>query len=212
MNAVEIELKLCLKPGTSLTRFFDLAWLQVLPTHQQFLKTQYFDTPQADFHQQRMALRIRHEADQYIQTLKRPTVNSTDLLQCCTEWHSVLTQAIPDCSRIPDAVLSADVMNLIAGNPLLEVFNTQFTRHTWLYASHDSEVEIALDEGFIESQGQCEKIFEIELELKQGSNKQVLYDLADLIGQVIEVLPTCASKAKRGYALAALSSTDLASH
>lgn len=203
MKTLEIELKLCLSPDACLTRFFHLAWLQALTGQQQFLKTQYFDTAQADFHQQRMALRIRHEGQRHIQTLKKPTATNTDSLQSCTEWHTILTQAIPDCTQIPNTVLSANFLTSINSKPLIEVFNTQFTRRTWLYTSQGRQVEIALDQGFIEAQGSFEKIFEIELELKQGSDPQVLYDLADNIRQVLDVLPTCASKAKRGYALAA---------
>jgi inorganic triphosphatase YgiF len=85
---------------------------------------------------------------------------------------------------------------------LAPAFETHFERTSWLLRRRDgSVVEVALDIGQIVAGGKYSPICELELELKAGP-VAALFEVAQEIAKTIAVLPSRASKAERGYALA----------
>lgn len=93
--------------------------------------------------------------------------------------------------------LEFDWINL----PLLPVFSTDFHRTIWLVKMPNcSEIEIALDLGWICAGTVKERICEIELELKKGEKADLFLLLQKL--NLVDVAFYDLSKAQRGYALA----------
>ena len=81
-------------------------------------------------------------------------------------------------------------------------FQTAFERTTWIVRRRDrSEVEIALDIGWIIADGRTFPLCELELELRAGP-PSALFEVAGRIAQDFAVLPLNVSKAERGHALA----------
>ena len=82
------------------------------------------------------------------------------------------------------------------------VFETNIERITIPLRAGGSDVELALDRGFIRSGKRRESVHEVELELKHGDRR----DLAALAQRLIDsghVSYGALTKAERGYALKA---------
>ena len=83
---------------------------------------------------------------------------------------------------------------------LVPVFSTDIKRRVWLLGIGGAEIEVALDEGEIQSGNQRRALTELELELKLGPT-EAIYDLAiDLVGRWPFRIEW-QTKAARGYRL-----------
>lgn len=203
--STEIELKLLLPgadPHTIGKRLAHNAALKHAHREVVWLDNRYFDTPDFTLREQRAALRLRHVAGRWIQTLKTAGVSQGGLSQR-GEWESeVPTSELQQAalattpwatSMDPDGSLFAQ---------LQPCFATQCQRTTWQVQRTDgTSLEVALDVGDIQANGQVLPILELELELLSGE-PQALFDLAFALAETTGVLPYDASKAERGYALA----------
>lgn len=208
--AKEIELKLTLSPhhvGSLLQQpVFGLPEMEALGSRT--LHNCYYDSPEQVLQQARVALRVRKQDTQFIQTLKSKGTSQAGLSQR-NEWewplnaeqldYDLLTQtAWPDLFEQPPTL-----------DQLVPVFNTDFTRQLWMYRSQSSngeaiEVEVALDSGEvwvdIDGERRSEALNELELELKQGQPSD-LFDLAIQLARHIPLQICDISKAERGYRL-----------
>ncbi len=163
-----------------------------------FLCSQYFDTPTLDLMAQRAALRVRRIGGLWIQTVKiGGTV--TEGLHVRPEWETVIPDDRPHPHLFTDPIIRA-VLTDSRVALLQPVFKTEFWRSLWVLDYMDSEIEVALDQGDVNSQGRCVPIHELELELKSG-NSDTLSRLARELSQQIPLQPESLSKAERGYAL-----------
>lgn len=63
---------------------------------------------------------------------------------------------------------------------LQPLFRTDFTREKWVITYGESEIELALDQGSISADTLSEPLSEIELELKQGTQGDLLALAAEL--------------------------------
>jgi inorganic triphosphatase YgiF len=200
-NATEIELKLALSADAvaKLPRLAPLA--RRAATHLR-LNNIYFDTPDQQLRQQGVALRLRQDGKRWLQTLKTAG-NADGALTRRGEWESEVASGNLDAAALahtPWLELDADGALFAA---LVPCFNTTFDRTLWAVRRRDgSVVEVALDLGQITAGAASAPIAELELELKKGS-AAALFALAHEFAQHIALLPASASKAQRGYALAA---------
>jgi inorganic triphosphatase YgiF len=204
----ELELKLALLSSDSQTLYKQLCRIPVLARRESTkaqLRNVYFDTPEQTLRQARIALRTRsvmgQGQQQWLQTLK--TAGSSDsALSLRGEWETPVVsqqlslaalQGTPWSDLDPDGSLFSR---------LQPCFTTHFERITWQVRRRDgSLIEVALDLGSIEADGQAAPICELELELISGK-PQALLDIAAQVAQRIATLPASRSKAERGYALA----------
>lgn len=205
----ELELKLALPASRPDQLLAQLARTPVLArrhaTHLRLHNT-YYDTPDQALRQQRIALRIRrlelNGQAQWLQTLKTAPRNDS-ALSLRGEWETPLPAPTLDWQALqntpwphidPEGTLFAS---------LAPCFVTAFERTVWQVRRRDgSAVEVALDIGHILSGGHTAPLCELELELKAGP-PQALFEVAAQIARTLAVLPISASKAERGYALAA---------
>lgn len=205
----ELELKLALPaslPGSLLARLSRIPVLARRSATQLQLHSTYYDTPKQQLRRQRVALRIRRvgpdTAPQWLQTLKTADRGDSALSRR-GEWETPVAGAALERDALPASPWSdIDPRGTLFAS-LVPCFTTQFERTLWQVRTRSgSVVEVALDLGHILAGEHSAPICELELELKAGP-PQALFDLAQQIARSMAVLPTSASKAERGYALAA---------
>lgn len=203
---MEIELKLLIAPGHvpafrrhSLIRQFALG----KPVSQQLVST-YYDTPGLFLQQHHATLRVRKQGRAWIQTLKGGGRVDAGLHQR-HEWECAVKGRQPDLTSLLPLIDHHATQMLLEepGLPaqLEEVFITSFRRTAWmLRLPHGAQVELALDQGFIQCGQHQDVISEIELELKSGE-AGALFDFALALQQDIPVIGGNVSKAERGFLL-----------
>lgn len=159
----------------------------------------YFDTPEKFFAAQKMGLRVRSLNRQFEITLKTKGEIIRGL-HIRPEYNLALPNQQPDFAALV-AKFDLPFENAVEITQNLEaMFSTDFTRQTWLFQVGRSEIEVALDRGWIKNQSGEVRICELEFEIKQG-------ELADLF-VLVEAMPKAdgmwlsnLSKAQRGYLL-----------
>ncbi|MDR3086680.1 MAG: CYTH domain-containing protein [Azoarcus sp.] len=167
------------------------------------LDNTYFDTPAFALRARKIALRLRRQGAEMLQTVKRATVSSGGLTRR-PEWEQPWRGQF-DFSGIDDPEAAALLTRV--RDELVPVFTTRFHRDTRRFQPHSGALILAMiDTGLIEVDGEAggrnATIHELELELVEGS-EEALLRLADELKKDLPLLPEDASKAQRGYMLAA---------
>ena len=125
----EIELKLCIDPEDA-PRLLRSPLLRTLAEGRgrtRSLRTVYFDTPALDLAQLGMALRVRHDGQRLVQTLKaRGPQRGAHFDRL--ELEAATTSEEPDLELIADPELRARVAEAIAGSTLAPVIETRIRR------------------------------------------------------------------------------------
>ncbi len=161
----------------------------------------YFDTSDFALANAKVALRIRQDGDEYIQTLKTKG-NSLAGLSERNEWDWDISNEQLKLELLTDSCWP-DELQQLDKQQLQGIFRTDFTRHFGVYASAQqmqSKIEIALDQGQVKSDTGSEEIGEVELELLSGNGRDLLV-LALELAQRFPLMPCDLSKAERGYRL-----------
>jgi triphosphatase len=167
----------------------------------------YFDTPDQLLARNRIALRLRREGTQWVQTLKAEGASAMQRLE-----HNValpeVARPVLDLSRHQGSEAAAALQRVLAGAgagagaELGERYATEVQRTRRVLRRGDWAIEVALDEGRIVAGQREQPICEIEFELLEGAPQHLL-DLAarwvDRFGLVLDMR----SKSERGHWLAA---------
>jgi len=200
----EIEIKLLIQPQ-AIEKLINSSFIMLLNAKKETkqLENTYFDTDNWSLQGEKIALRIRKDGDDYIQTLK--TKGKCDKgLHKRLEWEWPLA-----ANNLNTALIPLEHWPLaIAYEHLKPIFKTNFQRSIWLFEHQDSQgnsarIEMALDQGIVSSDfsANTEAICELELELVSG-NVNVLHEVANLLKKECPNLtPSDVSKAARGFAL-----------
>src|SRR5215472_1944225 len=194
----ETELKLTASPRV-LQKLPKLPWLREMsagPGKKEKLVSVYFDTPDCKLEHKHIALRIRHQAGKRTQTIK--TQNGGTALSR-GEWEQPVPRNRPDLRSAKGTPLDTLLKNG-AKSALRRMFETNIERTTIPLRAGHSEVELALDRGFIRAGRRRVSVSEIELELKHGDTRD-LAALAERLARSQQVAYSVLSKAERGYAL-----------
>ena len=166
------------------------------------LFNQYFDTPERDLAQARVALRLRRDGEQYIQTLKSRGQSVAGLSER-NEWDWYLDKAKLDLKKLSDDCWPAELAELDKKR-LKPIFTTDFVRDkaeiAWGRGKAKVVIEAALDLGKVIAGKQEEEICELELELREGEPAALL-ELAAELAATLALMPCDISKAERGYRL-----------
>jgi inorganic triphosphatase YgiF len=147
------------------------------------LSNQYFDTPERDLANAKVALRLRRDGDQIIQTMKTRGKSVAGFSER-NEYNWDLPKAKLDLKKLdgdcwPEQLADLDKKTI---KPL---FTTDFVRE---------------DLGHVVSGKQKEEICELELELREG-DPAALLELAAELALTLPLMPCDISKAERGYRL-----------
>lgn len=191
----EIELKLVVPVAQTENAVAILTRLLGPVSETQDLVSIYYDTSACDLRRQRMALRLRKQGDQWIQTLKGGG-GVQGGLHSRNEWNWPVASQKLDEACLVEAGWRSD----IPIETLQPVFTTAFERSVWWSRYPGIEIEVALDQGRVYSNVDQIPLNEIELELKAGKPED-LFALADQIAEQVPCWPGFVSKAQKGYAL-----------
>ena len=166
------------------------------------LLNRYYDTADFALANGQVALRIRRDGEQLIQTLKSKGASVAGLSERNEfDWQlksNRLVLSHLDDSCWPESLRELDKKQLKA------VFSTDFKRQfaelRWQREGVDTVVEVALDQGLVVAGDKQEDICEMELELRQG-DPAALLELALELAADVALMPCDISKAERGYRL-----------
>lgn len=197
--ATELELKLSLPPQFQQS-FQEIPLLSAVPMELQPLFNAYFDTPDLQLQQAKVALRIRRKGNDFIQTLKTRG-SAKGGLHDRQEWEWQVADEKLDISLIQPLLPEA-----INCQQLTTLFSTDFQRRCWNLERNGSRIELVLDQGQVHTDlpqdfaRREDPISEVELELKQGEAAELFYLAAEL-ATTIPLRISRISKAERGYRL-----------
>ncbi len=166
------------------------------------LFNQYFDTPERDLAAAKVALRLRKDGEEVIQTLKTRGQSVAGLSERNEyDWH--LPKAKLDLKKLDGECWPAELADLDK-KTIKPVFTTDFVREraeiAWGRGKAKVVIEAALDLGKVIVGKQSEEICELELELREGEPAALL-ELAAELAQSLPLMPCDISKAERGYRL-----------
>ncbi|WP_415889953.1 inorganic triphosphatase [Neptuniibacter sp. SY11_33] len=204
--ALEVELKLTLSPhhveSLKLQPLFRSSQVRELGSHQ--LGNIYYDTPDQQLTQHRVALRIRRKGEQLIQTLKS-SGSSEAGMHSRKEWEWLIKQPELDYELLESAEWPKALQDPNIHAKVAPIFSTDFNRTTWILDTLDSKgnvlkAEIALDQGSVSAQGREDPLCELELELLEGEATEMVKFALDLAKHVPLYISDI-SKAERGYRL-----------
>lgn len=162
------------------------------------LENTYFDTPELELRERRMAVRTRKAGTRWLQTVKC-AAESIGGLSSRPEWEQPYVGGVFDFSAIDNA----DVRNRLEDyHPrLVPVFSTRFKRETCILTPREGVKVLAMiDNGAIEVGEHSRPLCELELELVEG-DPQALYAIALELAESLPLTPENVSKAERGYRL-----------
>ena len=166
------------------------------------LFNQYYDTAERDLARARVALRLRRDGEQYIQTLKSRGQSVAGLSER-NEWDWYLDKGKLDLKKLTDECWPAELAGLDK-KALKPIFTTDFVRDkaeiAWGRGKAKVVIEAALDLGKVIAGKQEEEICELELELREGEPAALL-ELAAELAATLALMPCDISKAERGYRL-----------
>jgi triphosphatase len=166
------------------------------------LFNQYFDTPERDLAQAKVALRVRRDGEQFIQTLKTRGQSVAGLSER-NEWDWPLAKAKLDIKKLSAECWPASLAELDK-KQLAPIFSTDFVREkadiAWGRGKAKVVIEAALDLGKVVAGEGEEEICELELELREG-DPAALLELAAELAADLALMPCDISKAERGYRL-----------
>jgi inorganic triphosphatase YgiF len=194
----EIEIKLWVSPKDiiALQNHPNFASTLHSPTSET-LKSIYFDSDSRLLRDRGFTLRVRHNGDKRIQTVKAANIGAGYFER--SELEQVIEGNRPDLTLVKDTSLGAILVNE-PDKALKPVFETRIKRTTYHLNGNGAELVLAIDQGKIVAAGSSLPVSEIELELKRG-NPTDLFRIARDIMDVIPAYLDFKSKSERGYDL-----------
>ena len=166
------------------------------------LSNQYFDTPERDLANAKVALRLRRDGEQIIQTLKTRGQSIAGLSER-NEYNWDLPKAKLDLKKL-DGECWPEQLAELDKKTIKPLFTTDFIREkaeiAWGRGKAKVVIEAALDLGQVVAGKQKEEICELELELREG-DPAALLELAAELALTLPLMPCDISKAERGYRL-----------
>lgn len=196
----EVELKFLVLPEVADRLPALLQGYNISQHDQQHLANTYFDTPDLALGKMKAGLRIRSQNGHMEQTVKLKGTQVAGLHQR-PEYNVALAVHAPDLSLFPAHIWPEGLDLPKVQARLQPLFSTDFLRQRWLLQLGETDIELALDAGEIQSAEQREPIHELELELVQG-DVSALFELAAHLINAGGLRLGSVSKAQRGYRLA----------
>ncbi|MBL4822780.1 MAG: CYTH domain-containing protein [Colwellia sp.] len=172
---------------------------------QKQLKNNYYDNKDLALRKMDIGLRIR-AVEQAVEQAYEQTIKTAGKVVGCMhqrpEYNVALEGNQLNLSLFPEHIWPEHVDVLALQQSMQVIFNTNFSRQTWLITQASSVIELAFDRGEIFTSPTVETlaINELEIELVSG-DQQALFTLAEQLMTIIQMEPGKLSKAARGYAL-----------
>lgn len=129
------------------------------------MATTYYDTPGRELSRRRWTLRQRQENDRTVCTLKTPLPDGSR-----GEWEVVSPSLEAGIEGLLAAGAPKELADVISTG-LEPVCGARFLRHAKAVACENAALELALDSGELLGGGRALPFWEIEVELKSGSDQ-----------------------------------------
>ena len=166
------------------------------PPKEENLISVYFDTPKHKLARNGVSLRVRHNGDKRLQTVKS---EGSDGSFRRSEWEREIKGNVPDLRKAPGTAL-APLLTKRLKRRLKPIFATSVHRTSIPVSKNGSRIEVALDEGQLRAGRLSASISELELELKRGKAGDV-FKVARELAKLVPAKLELKSKAERGYDL-----------
>ncbi len=170
--------------------------LQQKPPKEEDLVSVYFDTPKHKLARNGISLRVRHNGDKRVQTIKSEGSKGSFRRG---EWEHEIKGDIADFRKVQSTPL-APLLTQKLKRSLEPLSETRIHRTSMSVSKNGSRIEVALDEGEVRAGRQSASISELELELKRGKAGDV-FKLAREIAKLVPAKLALKSKSERGYDL-----------
>ena len=196
----EVELKFAIAPR-DVPRLHEARALAGVRARTRRFLALYLDTPDESLAASGMALRLRREGRQWVQTLKGGG-GITGGLHAREEWESPSRDGSLDLARWRETPLAALPDAGTLHERLAVLFQVDVERTTWhVRAARGVILEVALDVGDVRHGDSRDAVCEVEIERKSGPESAVFEFAARLLDEV-RLVPSAVTKAQRGYRLA----------
>lgn len=187
----EFELKYAADAAqqAAIRRDFPLQWKTIS------MQTTYYDTPTGALGQLRWTLRRRYENGTAVCTLKTPGDRAGR-----EEWETECEEieaAVPELCKLS----GSQALSSLAKGGLLPVCGARFTRQAAVVEAPGCRIELALDSGVLLGGGRELPLWEVEAELKDGSEEAAKAFAAGLAARY-GLIPEKRSKYRRALLLA----------
>ncbi len=192
---IETELKFKVAPQ-DLRKLQGARALRRKPMKEENLISVYFDTPKHKLARNSVSLRVRHNGDKRLQTIK---FEGSDGSFRRGEWEREIKGNLPNLRKPLGAAL-APLLTKKLKRRLKPMFATCVHRTSVPVSKNGSRIEVALDEGQVRAGRRSASISELELELKRGKPGDV-FKLAREMAKLAPAKLALKSKAERGYDL-----------
>ena len=169
------------------------------------LHAKYFDTPARLLAQEGMALRLRKEGEDWVQTFKATAGSHLHRIEAevdlglCSEEPTLPDLGLfvqqPEIQQLLEKTLTDQI-----GTLQLQ-FETDIERTYRIFNFENAEIEVCLDQGEIRSQDRKVSVYEVEFELKQGPVASLIR-FAQSWADQYQLWLDVRSKAERGNLLA----------
>jgi len=173
------------------------------------MKAAYFDTEDLKLISHNIALRIRNEGDRTLATLKwREDDDGIGGLYIRSEINIPVTDKTcffaPDPAIFKESIEGRDLLDILEGNPLINIIDMIFTRKSFRIDYEKSILELSLDEGVIVAGVKSIQFRELEIEIYSGS-KEDLLAVGNHISDKYGLEPELKTKFARGIELLEIS-------
>jgi inorganic triphosphatase YgiF len=155
----------------------------------------YFDTDKLDLHKHGLSLCVRSDGHQHLQTIASENGQASGTRG---EWECELQSDMPDLKAIENTPAEKVLRNKKLLRSIRPIFETRVTRATYHIKIGDSLIQVAFDQGEIDTGRESTPLSEVELLLKRGQPGD-LFRLAKTIAKKAPVELAFISKAERGY-------------
>jgi triphosphatase len=172
------------------------------PAKEENLISVYFDTPKHKPARNGVSLRVRHNGDKRLQTVKSEGSGGSFRRG---EWEREIRGNVPDLRKAPGTALAPLLTNRLKRR-LKPIFATNVHRTRIPVFKNGSRIEVALDEGEVRAGRQSASISELEF-LKRGKASDV-FKLGRQLAKLVPAKLELKSKAEHGYDLIEHKSTQ----
>lgn len=193
----ELELKLELEPECDQALLSHPLLSEHIGDPQQSVSV-YYDTKRKSLRDAGITLRVRKTGDRFIQTVKADSKSAVGLFER-GEWEVAIAGPDPDFDRM--AAGMGPLANPEVRSGLRPMFQTLVDRRAVVIDHHDARVELVVDRGEVVAGHRRQPLYEIELELIEGS-PSALFDIARELQTRVPLRLGVMSKSERGERLA----------
>jgi len=193
----EIELKLEVEPHCDQALLNHPLLSDIIGDPQQSVSV-YYDTKAKRLRDAGITLRVRKTGDRFVQTVKADAKAAAGLFDR-DEWEVLIAGPDPDLDQM--SARGGPLANPEIRNGLRPIFQTLVDRRAAVIDHHDARIELVVDRGEVVAGDRRQPLFEIELELIEGS-PSALFDVARELQARVPLRLGVMSKSERGERLA----------